>query len=475
MTTTLASQLQAVTQQQLYTAALQILQANGFPTQSWETGGVERSRLMAFTTLMADFVNNYVPGYVGGGFTGYATGGWMDLLMGQIYNLTRNPAVNTIGTITLTSASGVASQTYAPGKLIAVFGATGNRYLNTASVTIPAGPGSVTASFQAEFGGASYNDPSSSGNITLVTPIPGVTLTNPAGTFTAITHTGSGTGTITPSGSPAAPHSVIINITSTSSGLPVTGSYQLDGAPAVAFGPVTSQTIGFSGITVTFSAGGSGTSFVNGDSYSFQSPGTWVTQQGANVETDAAGGTRCTNRWSSLSAIPTSSLYDLLARSTPGVGAQVTNVTVVPDATVNNKVNIIVSGPGGVLPSPTINSIQNFIKPYARGCDRPVVQSPTTQAITIAATVTVPVAQLAAAQTAHAVALSNYLATAGVNPTLRLAAITDLIMNVPGVVDCTGVTINGAAANLTLGGIGSYVLAAQVGSGSVLNLSYVTT
>jgi len=471
MTVTLASQLQTVTQSQLFAIALQILQANGFPTQNWQPGGVERTRLMAFTTLMSDFINNYVPAYVGGGFTTLASGGWVELLMQQFYNLTRNPAVSTVGNITLTSASGVSSQTYAAGKLIAVFGATGNRYLNTASVTIPAGPGSVSAPFQAEFAGASYNDPSSSGNITLVTPIPGVTLTNPAGAFTSVTQTGSGTGSATPSGSPTAPHSVIINITNTSAGVPVTGSYQLDGASAVTFGPSTTQTIGSSGITVTFANGASGTSFVNGDTYAFQAPGSWITTQGANAETDAAGGVRMQNRWPSLSAIPTQGLYQLLATSTPSVGAQVTQCFIVPDATINNKINVIVAGPGGVLPGATITAIQNYLKPRARGTDNPVVQSPTTLAITIAATVTVSVTSFSSAQSAITAALNNYIASAPINTTLRLAVINDLIMNVSGVIDCSGVTINGTAANLTLGGVGSYVLPAQP---PTLNVSYIT-
>jgi hypothetical protein len=475
MAVTLASQLQTVTQSQLFTTALQVLQAAGFPVQSWQTGGVERTRLMAFTSLMSDFVNNYIPAYVGGGFTSYATGGWMDLLMQQFYNLTRNGAVNTIGNITLTSAAGVSSQTYAAGKLTAVFGTSGNRYLNTGTVVIPAGPGSVSAPFRAEFAAASYNDPSSSGNITLVTPIPGVTLTNPAGNYTTQTHTGSGTGTLTLGGSPSGPHSVVINVTSTGASGVASFSYNLDGAAAVSLGVVSSVTnLGGVGINITFVNGGSGTSFVQNDTYSFNTPGSWITTQGADAEIDTAGGTRCTNRWSSLSAIPTSSLYTLLAQSTPSVGAQVTQCTVVPDATINNKVNIIVSGPGGVLPSPTISAIQAYITPYARGTDNPVVQSPTSSIITIAANIAVSTSQLNTAQAAITTALSNYLASAGVNPTLRISAVIDLIMNVAGVVDVTGVTINGAAANLTLGGVSSFVLPAQVGSGSILSLSYVT-
>lgn len=474
MTVTLASQLQTVTQPQLFASALQTLQAAGFPTQNWQPGGVERTRLMAFTTLMADFVNNYIPAYTGGGLTSFAVGGWMDLLMQEFFALTRNVAVNTVGNITLTAAAGVSSQTYAAGKLTIVFGVTGNRYFNTGTVIVPAGPGSVTAAFQAEFAGASYNDPSSSGSITLVTPIPGVTLSNVAGTFTTPTHTGSGTGTLTPSGAPTQPHSVLINVTGTGASGVASFSYQLDGGAAVSLGAVSSVTnLGGTGINISFVNGGSGTSFVLNDTYLFNNPGTWVTTQGADAEIDSAGGVRCTNRWASLSAVPTQSLYQLLATSTPGVGAQVTQCFVVPDATINNKVNIVVAGPGGVLPSPTIALIQAYISPRARGTDNPVVQSPTTIVITIAALITVAVAQNIAAQSAITTALNNYLTTSSVNTTLRISSIIDLIMNVAGVVDVSGVTINGVAANLTLGSPSTFVLPAQPPT-SILSLSFVT-
>lgn len=475
MTVALSTLLTPQTQAQLFNIALSTYSANGFPVTAWQPLGVERTRLMAFTTALADVVANYIPTYTGANFLDYAVGAWLQLTAQERYNIIFNPAVFTQGTLVLTAASGVGTQTVAAGALTANFAGSGNRYQNVSSVVIPNGPGTVLATFQAIAAGASYNDASNqaAGQITLVTPIPGVTLTNPAATFSGVTHVGSGTGTATPSGSPTAPNSVSISITSTGQLGVATFSYSINGAAAVA-GGVTAATVtnlGGTGITITFANGASGTSFVNGDSYSFTNPGSWITQVGANQETDSALAQRCRNRWASLSNVPTQSLYQLLATSTPNVGAQVTQCQVIADSIINNKVNIVVSGPGGVLPAATITTIQNYITPRARGCDNPVVVSPTTTPITIGGTVTVLASQYTTATNAITTALQNYIAAAPVNTTLRVSTIVELIMQISGVVDATGITINGAAANLTLGSSTTYVLPAYP---PTVSLSYVT-
>lgn len=474
MTTTLAQLLQSVTQTQAFQTLLSYYQAAGFPTTAWESGDIDLTRLLAFSTAIADYATNYIPAIAGGSLLDYAPNypGWTALTAQEIYNLTQNAATYTQGNILATNSS-TTPYVFTAGQLIFVFSSTGNRYTCTGSGTIPAS-GSLSIPVQAENPGASYADASNVGSaaLTLVTPLPGVTLNNPAGNYSSQTHVGSGTGTLTLGGSPVGAHSIVINVTSTGQVGTASFSYNLDGATAVSLGIVSSVTnLGGVGVNITFNPGASGTSFVNGDTYSFSTPGSWITSQGANTETDTALATRCQNRWASLSAVPTQSLYQLLATSTPSVGAQVTQCTVVPDATINNKINIIVSGPGGVLPGSTISAIQAYITPRARGTDNPVVQSPTTTAITIAASVTVSVSQLSTAQNAITTALNNYIANAGVNPTLRLAVITDLIMNVAGVIDCASVTINGSASNLTLGSSTTFVLPAYP---PTLNLTYST-
>jgi uncharacterized phage protein gp47/JayE len=458
MTTTLASLLTTQTQAQVFQTLLGYYQSAGFPTQSWQVGGVERTRLMAISTAIVDIVGNYIPTYTGGGFLDYATGAWLQLHAQELYNILYSPASNTQGNITLTSAAGVGAATYAAGALKVVFSASGNRYISNAPITIAAGPGSVVGTFTAEFAGASYNDANNSGALTLVTPIPGVTLTNPAGNYTTVGHVGSGTGTITPSSTPIGNHQVTVRIDSTGASGAVSWSYALDGAAYVSVGAVASYLIASANITITLVNGASGTSFVLNDTYTFYCPGSWITTQGSNVETDTALAARCRARWASLSNVPTSSLYELLATSTTSVGSQVTQVIVIPDGTINNKVNIIVAGPGGVLPPATVALVQAFITARSRGCDNPVVQSPTQLNVSFAGTITVSAAYLTAAQAAIQTAMTNYVAGIGINGTLRVSAITELIMQVTGAVDVSAVTINGSASNLVMGSSTSFVL-----------------
>jgi hypothetical protein len=447
----------------IFQQLLGVYQAAGFPVTAWQVGGVERTRLMAYATAMADVSGNYIPAIAGGSLLDYSPNypGWTALTASQIYEIAQNIATFTTGNITATNST-AGAYAFSAGSLIFTFATSGRRYISTGSGVIPAG-GSLVIPVMAEFAGSVYVEPSSSAGITLVTPLPGVTLTNPATTYASATgtHGGSGTGIITASGSPVGPHSLNINITSTGQAGVATWSYSLDGAAYVAAGAVSSLVnVGGTGITVTLSNGAINPSFVIGDTYSYTTPGSWITSQGSDIEADLALATRCRNRWSSLSDVPTSSLYQLLATSTPSVGSQVTQCSVVPDPTINNKINVIVSGPGGVLPGATITAIQSYITPWRRGCDNPIVQSPSTLAVTYAFTYTVPVAQAAAAAASITTALQFYTANIGVNGTLRIAAIIELVMEVAGVVDCTGVTINGVAANLTLGGVGSYVLPA---------------
>jgi hypothetical protein len=461
--TALADLLVTQSVSQIFNTLLGVYQANGFPVTAWQVGGVERTRLMAIATALADVSGNYIPAIAGGSLLDYSPNypGWTALTAAQIFELSQNLAGFTFGNIVATNAS-AGSYAFTAGQLIFVFGTSRRRYICTGSGTIPAsGGGSLTIPVIAEFAGSVYSDPSSSADITLVTPLAGVSLTNPASTYasTTGTHGGSGTGTITASGSPVGPHSLVVNITSTGQTGVATLSYSLDGAAFVAAGAVSSLTnVGGTGINITLANGAINPSFVIGDTYSFTTPGSWITSQGSDTETDTALAARCRNRWSSLSAIPTQSYYQLLATSTPSVGSQVTQCFVAPDATINNKINVVVSGPGGVLPGATITAIQSYINPRTRLCDNPVVQSPSTLAVTIAFSYTVPSSLQAAASASITAALQAYMAAVGVNATIRIAAIVELVMAVSGVVDCTGVTINGVAANLTLGSPTTFVL-----------------
>lgn len=473
MTATLAQLLVPQTIEQIFQDLLGFYQANGFPVQSWQPGGTERTRLMAFATGLLDISAQYIPSLASGALLDYAelleNPDWLRLLALNNFEIPYNKANFTIGTIKLTDG-GNGPYTFAAGDLIAVFAATGKRYINTNGDTLPHN-GTVNVTFHAEFAGASYTDPSNSGSISLATPLPGVTLTNPAGNYTDVAHVGSGTGTLTLGGSPVGAHQVSVRIDSTGAAGVASWSYSLDGKPYVSEGAVTTDAnLGGTGISVTLTNGVSGTSFVLDDTYLFNTPGSWITQQGSDDESSPALAERCRDRWSTLSPIPTNSFYELIATSTPTVGSQVTQVKVLTDPVINNKVLLLVAGPEGALPVDTIAAIQSYINPRIPETDLAIVVSPSTLDITIAGNVTVTASQFTAASNAITTAITNYVNASGINGTIRLAKIIDLIMNTSGVIDTDTITINAVAANLTLGSSTSFVIANFL----ALSLAYTT-
>ena len=459
------------TVEQIFALLLAVYQGNGFPTTSWQPGGVDRTRTMAIATALQDISANYIPSITSGGLLDFAAAlenvDWLRLLAEQNFQLPYNKASFTVGNMTLTA--GASGYTISAGQVTVVIPATGNRYINTTGGSLSAS-GSLICTFVAEFSGAKYNDPNSSA-ISLVSALPGVAVTNPAGTYTTVAHVGAGVGTVTPSGSPVGPHQMTVRIDGTGDAGVAAWSWSLDGGAYVSNGVTSTGTnLGGVGINVALANGTSGTNFIDKDTYLFNTPGSWITTQGSDDEASPALAQRCRNRWRSLSYIPTNGYYELLATSTPTVGSQVTQVIVLPDAFINDVVNIIVAGPEGILTPTTVALIQAYISPRAIGTDNPTVRSPTTLGITFAATVTVSAANLAAAQAAAQTESVNYVDEAGINPTYRLAKITEFLMEIGGVQDVSGVTINAVAANLVLGSSSSFV----VGLFTAANYAWIT-
>jgi len=456
VSSTLEDLIAVRTQQQLFAQLLAVFKANGFPVESWQTFGTERTRLMAFSSALIDALTQYVPDVAAGGLPRLAANrglsGWLDLTAQYIFQISRILAVRTEGIIRLRPTTGTGPFTVLAGRAIAVFGDSGNRYINVEGFTIPLS-NSVDVLFRAEFAGAKYADISNDPFITLATPIPGVTLSNPASLFTGINHIGSGAGTISLAGSTpsSAPHQVTITIeVSGDIGL-MQWSYSMDGSPAVNNGTNPFLSIPGTGIVITMVNGTPAPSFIRDETYTFGTPGSWVTLQGTDEESDADLATDCENRWPTLSPIATVGLYEFLARRTPIYGTQVTQVIVVPDEVINDRVNIVVAGPAGPLSSASIIAIQNFLRARRPGTVIPVVVSPTVFGILLSGVVTVQIGSLTSAQQSIDLSLTQYIQSVGINGIIRIAEIIDRIMEVDGVIDVTGVTINGSSSNVALG------------------------
>ncbi len=456
MTETLQELLDPQTVQQVFNLLIATYQANGFPTDSWQPFGTERTRLMAIATAITDLSDNYVPTIAAGGLLDYAeqitNPSWLRLLSENNFSTPYEPAQITIGNITVSVASGSGPYTISPGQLIAVFNASGNRYINnnggTATSVSP-----IELSWNAEFAGAKYNDPSSA-TITLATSLAGVTLSNLANNYTDVAHVGPGTGTIAPTGSPIGPHQIVVQINSTGNAGTANWSYSLDGAPYVLVGTTTPYAIPGIGTIVSLVDGPAlTTSFVEDDEYLFNTPGTWTTQAGSDDESSANLAQRCRDRWSTISPIPVNNFWDFLVRTTPSVGSQVTQVIVLTDAVINSKVNIIVAGPGGILPPSVIAAIQAYVNPRVLLTTQALVISPTTVPITLSATITASVSLLTPVQNEINVKMINYIDAVGINGVIERSKIIQLIMSTPGVidVDVDSVTINGLASNKILG------------------------
>lgn len=466
MATSLLTLLKPLEFDQALQTMLAYFQKEGFPTSAWQDGGTDLTRVQADATMVVDFVTNQIPAIAGGSLLDYAPNypGWTALTADQIFDLEQLSAVFTVGNVSAINVSGTSYSISPSNPLVIAFNASGKRYKSTGTFTIAPNTTTPLIQMQAEFAGASYVDPSNSGDISIVSPsMPGVSIANPSSGFTSVTHTGSGTGTTVPSGSPALAHTVVISINATSDATPANVSYAVDGQPAVNAGAVSSlSNIGGTGINIAFNNGASGVSWAEGDTYEFQTPASWITSQGADAQSDISLADDCRNRWASLSAAPTENLYVLLAKRTPTVGAQVTQAFVVPDAVVNNKVNIVIAGPGGVLPSTTIQTIQDYITPWARGTDIPVVQSPSTTPVTITAAIVALASLITSVQTAVQTAILDYIASISVNGTVEIGEIIAIIRPITGVrrIDVSSVTINGVADDLELGSPTTFVLPA---------------
>jgi hypothetical protein len=466
------------------------LQGRGLATTDWNAFGVERTIVELVAEALQDLVTNTIPTAVGGGFVDYATDDWLTLNSDKRYANKRNAATYTQGTILLQNFS-TSPITIQPTSLWFLF-PSGNKYngpIGAGPFTLPAGdggfnPGILNITVQSESANHSvptspddtaplvnYVDPSNDIHIsiTMITPIAGVFARNLAPTYSPVIQigvnsgAGVGSGNVTPAGTPDGPHTVSVRVdTQGQVGGALVYSYQIDGLDWVTGLTAATQTnIGGHGINFTLANGAGTPSFIQGEVYGFATPGSWITQQGTDQETDDSLSTRDKNKWPSLATLaaipgsPTLGFYDLLVRQ---ISPQTTQTLVQTDAKVNNKVNIYVAGQGGLLPGSEVARIQASLAALNMLTDRPVALSPTPLAITLAGlTITVLQASLAAAQAALQQALQTFFASLGINASqargvIRHARIVQIIEDIFGVVDVsdTTMTINGAATSLVL-------------------------
>jgi hypothetical protein len=435
MAQTLAQLLSPQTQVQVQQLCLAALQSATppFPTTDWNTGSPENTMVQMFSTVLWDLSSGQIVNVAGGGLVDLSSGDWLTLLAAQVYNLTKLAATFTQGNVVLTSAAGAGPYTIAAFQLL-FLSSSGLRYTNTAGGTLNANS-TLTLAVQSEFAnnslaGLNYVDANST--ITqMVTPLPGVTVNNPGTTYGTVSQAGIGTGTIAPTGASPTAGNYTIRIDVSGQSGAASWSWSNDGTNFTSVGAVSSSALGGTGITVTLSNGSVNPSFVAGDKYVFSAPGSWVTSQGADQETDIALRIRCKARWPSLSAVPNNNVYDLWARS---ANQSVTQTLIQVDGTTPGQVNVWIAGPGGSLGGSIVNAVQSYINARAGVTDKPVVLSATNQAVTItnASGTTATVyyrssANLASLQAAVQLAVNQYITTFGVSDGTKKVSLGEII------------------------------------------------
>ncbi len=306
----------------------------------------------------------------------------------------------------------------------------------------------------------------------LTTPLPGVSCSNYGPEFSPAVLLGTSTGSVTPSRTvagtpPTAVASVTIRIDAAGQVNPGTcsWSYSLNGAAFSSAGNVLSHSVG-NGTTVTIANGSINPSFQLGDTFTFTTPGTWITQQGTDAESDANYRLRCKGRWPSLSLVPTNTLYQAWALS---ASTQVKSALVETDGTIVNQVNVTVAGQNGAVAAGVVNAVLAYINQRAPLTDLPTVASVVNTTLPIAATIFYRASSSQAnLLTAVTAALQGYIASVGVgiaSGTTKvlfdqvLAAMltgaysgqaTTNPLLIAGITNITGLLLNGAGTDFTV-------------------------
>lgn len=467
-----------------------VLRSNNVRVTDWTVGGVYRAMAFAaatmwqegrtaLATLAAAGLGDYVFGFSAVP-SGVDVSSWVTPYAKQVYGVDRIQATQTVRTFALVNAS---ANTYGPiaaGALIVQNTVTGLRYKNAASLTI-APSATTTASFASEFAvntsaGLTYTEGTGSTWQIVTAQYPGVTATNPASTYSTVSSSGAGTGTLALSGSPTGVHSYAIRIDS--AGVVGGGAWStsIDGSNFASAGTIgTLVNLGGTGLTVTPADNGGSPSFPAGAYFYFSVPGSDVTQVGRDQETPQALGARCYALYPSLAfakdsagnwipTSPTLAAYVALAYS---ASSQVKVAFAKTDGTINNQVNVVIAGQGALVPSSVLATVQSFFNSFSMLTDLPVVSSPTANALTFGgATVKYKTGALAATQAAMTARFAAYVAGVDTSATLSINGLVDrsylitLMRTTPNVTYVNdGLTINGAAADLQLPTSGTYGLA----------------
>lgn len=459
------------------------------PVTSWQDGSTPRVIVDVDAQELAD-LTSIVAAIARGGFvttqpgvTG-ASGSWLDLLGQNFYGVSRNLALATVGTVTLTDAQSAGPFTIAPGQIwlgstTSLSTSTPLRFLNTTGGTLPKG-GALTLTVAAEMPGSAYNV--ANGAITtLLTTLPGVTANNPdPGSGSWVTSQGTdqesdlaystrlqGKWPSIGIGATATTYDYWARTASsevtrtkvavdTALAVPVNAAFTA-GAGTLATGTYYYRVVATKGQGATLPS--------TETSFALTGPG------GVNVNWGQVAGAdgyqvfgRTTGAEQLLATIVGGSITTWLDNGSVTPSGAMPTVATNP---VGGQVNIWLAGSSGAVSAAAVTAVQTYLAARLPLGSVQATANTTGTAITIAGTVYVAAASLATAQAAVATAMQALIANTPIGGTLYLSQVIEQLNLPSGVRNTANVTVNGAAADLALS-------SSSVATGPTLSLTWVT-
>jgi hypothetical protein len=465
MTVSLELLTAAPTLDQIRTKLLSYWQAREIQITDWEPGAFMRTLKEYVALALEDVLGGVIPAIVAGGFpvaTGLAGAeDWAELVAEQWFDRARIAATFATQTVVLTCGAGNGPYTITAGTLIVRNPRTGNRYFSATGGTLNTSS-TLTITVRAEMSndslaGRNYVD--TANTLTeLVTPLAGVTVNNPAPSFSAVRTTPSptsGKGVVTVSGTPAT-NPTTYDVAVAESGQRAAAEIQTRVNGGAWTAPVTmGATFTFSGgptVNFTDDPGLTDPSFVVGEIYSFTSPGSPITSPGLDRETITALLKRALERWPSLEPGAVPDKRDRWARE---ASALVTRVRViVKGEAFPGRTDVVIAGVSNPLGSPVVDAVQDYINRRSEIGERDQVVAATTTTVTVGGHVNVRRGQLQAVQAAAQAAWNAYVLGTDIGGVVRLSELVEALM-AAGVLDVGApaggaLTINSFGVNLQL-------------------------
>jgi uncharacterized phage protein gp47/JayE len=160
---------------------------------------------------------------------------------------------------------------------------------------------------------------------------------------------------------------------------------------------------------------------------------TWITTQGADVESDEALRARCRLRWGELGYGATSAAYLRWALT---ASAEVTRVGLQP-STGDGIVYLYAAGPNGPVSGAALTALSLYIQERLPLCVRASIASAVAEPIAVSGSAKVRAAYLASAKVRAVQNIQRLFATIPVGGVVYRSQIEQAVMNAsPGMIDC---------------------------------------